>query len=375
MLISLSSTTMLLSPHPLLTLLFALTCAVPAMAAESPTENAPTTQNDGEEATDNEPEEDDEDFNIDVEEAAEAFSLTPQKLLEEAEAGNVEAQLLLAQTYGSGELAAQGIPLDAAESMRWYRKAAEAGHPLALEVMAAAYRHGQGAPKDMTMAIRCYRQAGQQGSFNAWFELTQIYFRGEGTKVDWDESFRCLKRAESDMRRRCMLDPVILSTLAVYYDNGIGTAEDKPAALRLLREILEKTQGTPKAYFLMGQYCDEGVAGLKQDSTKAMQYYREAAIMGDKEAQCNLGSGYAMGKGVRKDMNLALVWFRASAQQGCATALLNMGRCYALGDGVPQDFEVAYRYFEEAAKRGNKEAAQYLKEFEDADDAQAQRKR
>ena len=45
----------------------------------------------------------------------------------DAEAGVVEAQYRLGALYDDGE----GVVADAAEALKWYRRAAEAGHPRA----------------------------------------------------------------------------------------------------------------------------------------------------------------------------------------------------------------------------------------------------
>ena len=61
-----------------------------------------------------------------------------------AENGDAQAQSLLGLLYRG----APGIPSDAAESARWYRRAAEQGHAHAQYNLGLAYQSGRGVPRD-----------------------------------------------------------------------------------------------------------------------------------------------------------------------------------------------------------------------------------
>ncbi|WP_048954519.1 tetratricopeptide repeat protein, partial [Haemophilus influenzae] len=63
----------------------------------------------------------------------------------------------------------------------------------------------------------------------------------------------------------------------------------------------------------------------------------KAAEQGYANAQANLGSMYAIGRGVKQDVFEAVKWYRKAAEQGDAKAQLNLGVTYAKGQGVKQD--------------------------------------
>lgn len=328
-------------------------------------ESAPSAETDfvSEAETDEETDTDEEE----EEEEPEISDELLQALKESAENGTAEEQervanMLFARASQDNERT------ELPEAVRWYTKAAEQGSRRACRIVAAAYWMGEGVEQSPETAAVWYRRAGELGDVDAWISLAQMYFQGKGIPTDWAESYRCLKQAEKVALESDEAADigVVESTLAVYHDNGIGTDEDKVAARECLERALA-TKPSAKAVFLMGLYHADGLGGLQQDDAKAMMYYRDAAIMGDKEAQCNLASGYAMGRGVTKDMQCALVWFRASAAQGCAMALLNLGRCYALGDGVERNLTTARGYFAEAAACGSKQAEQYMKTIDAAE--------
>jgi len=52
---------------------------------------------------------------------------------------------------------------DAAEAVKWYRKAAEQGHALAQTNLGFMYEKGDGVPKDAAEAVKWYRKATEQG--------------------------------------------------------------------------------------------------------------------------------------------------------------------------------------------------------------------
>ena len=47
-----------------------------------------------------------------------------------------------------------GVPRDDAESVKWYRKAAEQGHASALTALGLSYANGRGVPRDEAEAVK-----------------------------------------------------------------------------------------------------------------------------------------------------------------------------------------------------------------------------
>lgn len=62
---------------------------------------------------------------------------------------------------------------------------------------------------------------------------------------------------------------------------------------------------------------------------------------------------YARGAGVSEDESEAVRWYRLAAQQGLAEAQFSLGNMYFNGRGVPQDYEEAARWVRLAAAQGN----------------------
>ena len=68
---------------------------------------------------------------------------------------------------------------------------------------------------------------------------------------------------------------------------------------------------------------------------------------------------YGEGKGVRQDYTKAREWYQKAADQGDAYAQNNIGAMYYLGHGERQDYAKAAEWFEKACDNGNKKSCYF----------------
>ena len=94
----------------------------------------------------------------------------------------------------------------------------------------------------------------------------------------------------------------------------------------------------------------------KQQFSKAVECYQQAAEAGSQEGQFNLGYALYNGEGIDKDYATAAMWFKRAARKGFAKAQYNLAYCYMYGRGVPIDYDKALRNLTDAANNGNKNA-------------------
>ncbi len=74
--------------------------------------------------------------------------------------------------------------MDEVESTKWYRMAAEQGHPSAQVILGSRYSLGSGVPKDEVEAVKWYRKASEQGYADAQSSLGFCYYYGSGVPKD-----------------------------------------------------------------------------------------------------------------------------------------------------------------------------------------------
>ena len=113
------------------------------------------------------------------------------QILNDAEAGNTEAQVGLAEIYAIGA----GVEQNLREAEKWYRRAAEAGHP---EAQLALGNLCAGAPQERRAhsdAVIWYRRAADQGLKEAQYNLALMYQTGRGVALDLAESAKWYRHA------------------------------------------------------------------------------------------------------------------------------------------------------------------------------------
>jgi TPR repeat protein len=217
-------------------------------------------------------------------------------LILKAQSGDKEAQFMLGRAYHLG----QAVARDPSEALKWYRKAAEQGYPL------------------------------------AELGLSQLYLSGEGVNKDPEESFKWLRKAAEHGYAFAQFT----------YGFVVEQKGDPSEAAKWYRKAAE--QGLVPAQNALGFMYEQG-RGVRKDEKEAVNWYRKSAEQGNPNAQSNLGNMYLQGKGVTKDDAEAVKWYRLSADQGWSQGQANLAGAYLMGRGVPRDFVSAYMWCSVAA--------------------------
>ncbi len=158
-----------------------------------------------------------------------------------AEHGNAEAQAQIGYMTYQGE----GVPVDKAKAVQWYRKAAVQGNRDAQYNLAVAYAFGDSVARNDAEALLWYRRAAEQGSAIAQYSLGMSYALGEGAAQSDEEAIKWYSAAAE--------------------------------------------QGYADAQYKLGNIYREG-NGVERDLTEAMHWYKLAAAQGHREAQADLAA-------------------------------------------------------------------------------------
>ncbi|NQE63738.1 tetratricopeptide repeat protein [Caulobacter sp. RHG1] len=174
--------------------------------------------------------------------------------------GSAAAQALLGQML----LDAFGGPADPAAALGWFRKAAEAGEPMALNMVGRCHENGWGVAADIVIAADWYRRAAEQGGDWGMYNHATRLMLGDAGPVD---------RA---------------GALAWF---------QKAAAL-----------GHAKSINVLGGFYEDGWE-VERDLAQAKECYQRAADGGDFRGHFNLGRALAS----EGDISGALARFEAAA--------------------------------------------------------------
>ena len=278
--------------------------------------------------------------------------------------------------YFNGE----GVRKDEAEGMRWYRKAAEAGHAESAANLGVGYLKGvAGLPQDNAQALRWLKLGADRGATNGMMALALVYGEGIGVPVDEAESHRWrLKAAEAGAEEAYRL-------VVVDYLQGRGVAKDDAKANFWLARMA--VMGDANAAAVLGGRLSDGIGG-PADLDEAMRWYRLSAELGEQKARFNLGgmlahSKLASGrKEARKqikasglpvpdgltamltDPSMPLAEATRRAEAGDADAQYELGMIYAEGrQGVKPDEAKAAALFRKAGIK-HPRAAYYAGSYE-----------
>jgi hypothetical protein len=186
-----------------------------------------------------------------------------------AESGDVRAQISVASMYLSG----MGIPQSLTEAMKWYRPAANQGHPL------------------------------------AQYSLAIILF-----DIDPEESIHLLFRAANQNVTLAQ------SLLGDIYSGSYNLPGNIQESLRDISEAIKwytkaGEGGFSYAYHRLGEIFSDGKE-TEKDERQSIKYYQEAAQEGYEPSQEVLGRAYAEGLlTLPKDPEQSRYWF-TQAREG-----------------------------------------------------------
>ena len=95
------------------------------------------------------------------------------------------------------------------------------------------------------------------------------------------------------------------------------------------------------------------------DTTKALKYFKTAAMGGNSEAMYYMGYLNQYGIGLARNADAAIEWYLRSAQAGYPKAQNKMGMIYYTGNGAEKDYADALNWFTKSAKQ-DYDQAQYM---------------
>ncbi len=220
--------------------------------------------------------------------------------LQQAQAGNVTAQLHTGEWFNSGVSGR----VDSQQAAVWFKQAADHGSADGAALLGSLYLYGHGMEVDQAKAYKLIQSAADRGSLKARTFLAQMYMHG------WLVS------------------------------------KDEAKAHQLLMSVGDKE---PFALTLQGVMALEGA---EKNPEKALPLFTEAARRGESGAMLSLGEMYLFGAGVNQDFAQAAIWFSRAVRLDNRAAEFRLGQMYAKGTEVPKNLTQAYALFHRAAEQG-----------------------
>ncbi|HAU29467.1 MAG TPA: hypothetical protein DCW68_05070 [Rhodospirillaceae bacterium] len=292
----------------------------------------------------------------------------------------------LAEMYRDGH----NVPQDRDESIKWFRKAAEAGHLPSQLHLAQLYSEGRFVSKNEAEAAKWFLMAAKQGHRDAQMSYALMLEEGHAFKTNPEEAAKWFMAAaeqgnpEAQHRLACMMrdgrgveknqqmaatwfqkaaengHPVAQYDLACALRDGIGFPKSESDALTWFST--SALQGNLRAQVALAELYRDG-RGIEQNEKEAFHWFMQAANRGDIEAQYHAAIMLAGGRGTVRNETDALKWFQISGQQGYLAAQLQSAFMHKEGRGCQRDWPEAMRWFQMAAEQNDPEACFELAEI------------
>lgn len=191
-----------------------------------------------------------------------------ERIQQEAEAGDVEAQYLVAIAMSNG----LGVPKDEAGARRLMRVAARGGFPRASMAYGNYLFWGEGGPKSEDEALEWWMDGAKNDFAPSIAKLARYYaWWASPDKRDYSLSFRFATQAAA------LGNPEGLMLLGEHYRLGLGRPADKSKALTLFREAADK--GSADALSSLS-YAYRYGAGAAVDKLKAFKFLLQCGDRG-----------------------------------------------------------------------------------------------
>jgi len=242
-----------------------------------------------------------------------------------AEQGYPLAQFSLGMVYQDSDDARsfQEIEQNYRESAKWLTMAAEQGYAPAQQNLGSAYYSGYGVPVDIEKAMEWYKKAAEQGLITAQTALGGKYK---------DCGRIAKKKGETDKATECFEQAIEWYKKAEAY-NSIGDTYaamgNDVEAVKWYKKAAEQDKG---GYYELGLMYAEG-RGVPQSDTEALKW-----MMGTVKDEAN--ALHAIGKHfleTKKDPETAAKWIKRAAEQNHQAAAVKLFIMYEDGRGVAKD--------------------------------------
>ena len=271
-----------------------------------------------------------------------------------------QAEYFLATRYRDGW---DGKP-DLSAAVRWYKKAAAAGHGAAWNALGLVHEFNPGffdqSPREgLRSALECYKKGGEAGDVEALASYANMLNEGIVSDQNRDEAerlyLRCLEIDPNHARAHNNLGCIYKDRLS---DGGNALPVETYQALR--KKVFEHFEAGvrleyPYAALNLGSIYFEGWPA-DRDLRKAYRYYEQAAEWGLPQTHYTLGLMHERGQGVPVTYSEAAYHYRLAALEGHLPSLRRLIDFYISGKTGAVDLDRAFFWLNLLARTGDQDA-------------------
>lgn len=292
------------------------------------------------------------------------------------------AQFLMGNIYLKGE----GVKQDLTHAFWWFHKSAVQNYVNSQHMIGVFYLRGWGRRSNTTHAISWLQKAVDQNCSHSLALLAGIYLKNNPRTINVSKGLELLHKAAQNGSE------IAMNQLGLLYLQGTHVKVDHAKAQHFLQQAVRQNYIPAQislARFYLGQgdkeklpqiidllkgaanrECQEAMTLLGityqyrlQDPACALDWFHQAAQLGEHNSHYHLGLLYEAGKGTLKDQARAHHHYQQAAKQANTHAQFRLGVIYLLGLGIPKDLNKARHWFGEAAANGHPGARERMNQI------------
>lgn len=198
-------------------------------------------------------------------------------------------------------------------------KAAALGNTTAMINIGNIYEFGQRTGKpEYKEAAKWYQRAALLGDGTGVFNYANLLHSGRGVRRDRETAFLLFEK----LTKRGFKGAAFY--LGLYYENGYVVNRDYKEALRYYQ--LGASTNDAFCYNQLGRMYCLGRGIQKPEPEMGFFYYEQAAKMGDATGLSNMAYAYEVGQGVKQDTIKAIEYYTQAAELGEENAIESLER-------------------------------------------------
>jgi len=279
------------------------------------------------------------------------MSLIFEKILAEAEKGEVDSQYKLASMYQFGN----GTPIDLEEAIKWYEKAADRGHMAAHNAIIILKNPNENFfYESSNEKINRERQERQESEYREETEREE--------EIEREDEREREEESEREEERERLHKAAENGDLSAQSDLATDYYIDQEPAEAFKWALLASKQGDASSQHTLGDLYRQGFSEQTADIKEAVKWLTKSAIQGYEMAQGELFEIYYNGDRVPKDYEKAFKWIKEIAKNNKheSGAQYQVAMMYEKGEGVSRDYKQMVKWLIKAAKNTSTQAQLHL---------------
>lgn len=216
--------------------------------------------------------------------------------------------------------------------------------------------YGLGTEQNDTEAFKWFEKSAIEGNKFAQFSLANLYYYGNGTDQSYEQAYHWYMKAAQQGQ------PYAAYAIAQMYANGEAVEKNDVQAQNYYKQALagfQKLEADEQAddnlFYKMGRMFKLGL-GTEVDMAKAIDYFKLAADLGNRNARRTMALEYISGENIEQDIEKGIEMLTELAGSGDTMSAYKLGKIYLAGEVVYTDLDKAEKYLLQAANDNNEYA-------------------